>query len=121
MASERVSRIPASEGSATASLPPMPAMFMPPKLDIIQLVADARGSRPPRTACSRSPASAEWRVVSLRSRLRTVFLLGVLELGAISGVPMPPENIRALMDSINRQKLAHTLPSEQQSGDEPAK
>jgi hypothetical protein len=53
--------------------------------------------------------------------LRTVFLLGVLELGAISGVPMPPENIRALMDSINRQKLAHTLPSEQQSGDEPAK
>jgi hypothetical protein len=58
--------------------------------------------------------------VSLRSRLRTVFLLAVLELGAISGVPMPPEKIRALMDSINRQKLAHTLPSEQQDGAGPA-
>jgi hypothetical protein len=59
--------------------------------------------------------------VSLSSRVRTVFLLAVLELGAISGVPMPPEKIRALMDAINRQKLAHTLPSEQQDGGEPAK
>lgn len=59
--------------------------------------------------------------MSLRSRVRTVFLLAVLELGAISGVPMPPEKIRALMDSIHRQKLAHTLPSEQQDGDEPVK
>ena len=57
--------------------------------------------------------------MSLRSRLRTVFLLAVLELGAISGAPMPPEKIRALMDSINRQKLAHTLPSEQQDEDGP--
>jgi hypothetical protein len=58
--------------------------------------------------------------VSLRSRLRTVFLLAVLELGAITGVPMPPEKFRALMDAINRQKLAHTLPSEQQNGAGPA-
>jgi len=55
--------------------------------------------------------------VSLRSRLRTVLLLAVLEFGALSGVPMPPEKIRALMDSMNRQKLAHTLPSEQEDGD----
>lgn len=58
--------------------------------------------------------------MSLRLRLRTVFLLAVLELGAISGVPMPPEKIRALMDAINRQKLAHTRPSEQQNGDKDA-
>ena len=58
--------------------------------------------------------------MSLRSRLRTVFLLAVLEVGAMSGVPMPPEKIRALMDSINRQKLAHTLPSEQRVGAGPA-
>ena len=56
-------------------------------------------------------------IVSLRAKLRTVFLLAVLELGAISGVPMPPEKIRTLMDSINRQKLAHTIPTEQQDGD----
>jgi hypothetical protein len=59
--------------------------------------------------------------VSLRSRVRTVFLLAVLELGAISGVPMPPEKIRALMDAVNRQKLAHTLPSDEHTGDEPVK
>lgn len=58
--------------------------------------------------------------MSLQSRLRTVFLLVVLELGVISGVPMPPEKIRALMASINRQKLAHILPSEQQDGSGPA-
>ncbi len=58
--------------------------------------------------------------MSLRSRLRTVFLLAVLELGAISGVPMPPEKIRSLMDAINRQKLAHMLPSEQRNGDDQA-
>jgi hypothetical protein len=48
-----------------------------------------------------------------------VFLLAVLEFGALSGVPMPPEKVRALMDSINRQKLAHTLPSDQDDGDRP--
>jgi hypothetical protein len=56
-------------------------------------------------------------VVSVRSRVRTVFLLVVLEFGTMCGVPMPPEKIRALMDSINKQKLAHTLPSEQDDGD----
>ncbi len=33
------------------------------------------------------------------------------------GVPTPPEKIRALMDSMNRQKLAHTLPRSQEEGD----
>ena len=55
-------------------------------------------------------------VVSLGSRLRAVVLLAVLEFGALSGMPVPPEKIRALMDSMNRQKLAHTLPSKQEDG-----
>jgi hypothetical protein len=59
--------------------------------------------------------------VSLRSRLRTVFLLVVLEFGAMIGVPIPPEKIRALMTAINRQKLAHSLPSEQRDGDGPGR
>jgi hypothetical protein len=54
--------------------------------------------------------------VFLRSRLRTVFLLALLELGAISTVPMPPERC-ALMDALNRQHLAHTPSSEQRDGD----
>ena len=108
MASERMSRISASEGSATASLPPMPAMFMPPKLDIIQLVADARGS-------NRLPAMPPIPDMAIIG-----FIMPIPRLGAISGVPMPPEQIRALTDSINRQKLAHSLPSQQQDGAGPA-
>jgi hypothetical protein len=50
------------------------------------------------------------------SRFRTVVLLAVLEFGAVSGVPMPPEKIRALMDSINKQQMAHVLPGEQDDG-----
>jgi hypothetical protein len=50
--------------------------------------------------------------VSLNSRLRSIFLCLVLEFGALAGVPMPPEKIRALMDSMNRPQLAHVLPAE---------
>ena len=32
---------------------------------------------------------------------------------------MRPEEIRALMDQINRPKLAHVLPSEDDRGDDP--
>ena len=55
--------------------------------------------------------------MSLTSKLRTVFLLAVLEFGALSGVPMPPERIRTLMEWIHQQKLAHLLPSEEKDGD----
>ena len=55
--------------------------------------------------------------MSLRSRLRALFLLGVLELGVLSGVPMPPDKVRALIDAMNSQTLAHTLPCEEEGAD----
>ena len=55
--------------------------------------------------------------MSLRQRLRTIVLLAVLEFGSVSGVPMPPEKIRGLMDAIHRQKLAHVLPTRESNGD----
>ena len=57
--------------------------------------------------------------MSLRKRLRTIVVCAALELGVLSGMPMRPEEIRALMDQLNQPKLAHVLPSEEQRGDDP--
>jgi len=57
--------------------------------------------------------------VSIKKRLRTIFLCAALEVGVLAGVPMRPEEIRALMDQINQPKLAHVLPSEDDRGDDP--
>ena len=46
-------------------------------------------------------------------------MCAALELGVLSGVPMRPEEIRALMDQINKPKLAHVLPADDRSGDDP--
>ena len=57
--------------------------------------------------------------MSLKKRLRTIFLCAALELGVLSGVPMRPEEIRVLMNQINQPKLAQTLPASEQPGDAP--
>jgi hypothetical protein len=57
--------------------------------------------------------------MSLKTRLRTIFMCAALELGALSGVPMRPEEIRSLMNQINQPKLAHVLPTDDQNGDDP--
>ena len=54
--------------------------------------------------------------MSLSARLRTVFLCAVLELGALTGVPMPPEKIRELMNQMNQPKMAHVLRKEDENG-----
>ena len=55
----------------------------------------------------------------LRKRLRTIVVCALLELGTLSGMPMRPEEIRALMNQLNQPKLAHVLPAEEQPGDDP--
>jgi hypothetical protein len=57
--------------------------------------------------------------MSLRKRLRTIVVCACLELAVLSGAPMRPEEIRALMDQLNQPTLAHVLPSEEQNGDDP--
>ena len=57
--------------------------------------------------------------MSLKERLRTIVVCALLELGVLSGMPMRPDEIRALMDQLNQPKLAHVLPSEEQPGDDP--
>jgi hypothetical protein len=57
--------------------------------------------------------------VSIKSRLRTVLVCTVLEFGALFGIQMEPEKIRALLDALNQPTLAHDLPTEEDDGDPP--
>ena len=58
-------------------------------------------------------------VKTLRKRLRVVFVCAFLQFGALAGVPMRPEEITELMQTLNQPKLAHVLPSEEAGGDDP--
>jgi hypothetical protein len=57
--------------------------------------------------------------MSFGKRFRTIVLCAALELGVLSGVPMRPEEVRALMQQINQPKLAHVLPVEEEGGGDP--
>jgi len=57
--------------------------------------------------------------VSLNERLRVLLACAVLELGVLTGAPMRPDEIRKLMHQMNQPTLAHVLPSETESGDDP--
>ena len=45
-------------------------------------------------------------------RLRTVLCCATLQAGAFAGIPMRPEQIRDLMQSLNQPKIAQTNPEE---------
>lgn len=47
--------------------------------------------------------------MSLRKLLGKVLILGVLELGALTGVMMPPEEIEKLMNVMHRTKVEHVV------------
>lgn len=57
--------------------------------------------------------------MSLKRRLRTLACCGMLEIGALFGMPMRPEQVQEFMAALSEQKVAHPLPSEDESGDPP--
>lgn len=57
--------------------------------------------------------------MSFVHRFRTVFCCAFLQLGALLGVPMRPEEIQDLMHRLNKSKTAHTNPEESPSGKDP--
>ena len=59
--------------------------------------------------------------MSLRKRLRTLFVCLVLEFGVLSGVPIQAREIEELMKQLNQPKLADVLPSEEEGGDPPSR
>jgi hypothetical protein len=44
----------------------------------------------------------------------------MLEVAALFGMPMRPEQIQEFMQMLNESKVANTLPSEDESGEPPA-
>jgi hypothetical protein len=58
--------------------------------------------------------------VSLKRRLRTLACCGLLEVGALFGMPMRPEQIQEFMQMLDEAKGAHVLPPEDHAGDPPA-
>lgn len=54
--------------------------------------------------------------MSLKQSLRTIFVCAALELGVLGGVPVRPEEVRALMAQLSAPKLAHELPADEEEG-----
>ncbi|RPI54894.1 MAG: hypothetical protein EHM55_09510 [Acidobacteria bacterium] len=53
----------------------------------------------------------------ISSRLRTILVCAMLEFAATLGLPMRPEEIKELMQTMNQPKLAHVIPDESDRGD----
>ena len=47
--------------------------------------------------------------MSLRKLLGKLLIYGILEMGALAGVPMSPEQIEKIMQVMNRVKVVHVL------------
>ena len=57
--------------------------------------------------------------MSLKKRLRVLLACAALEFAVLSGAPMRPDEIQELMHQMNQPTLAHTLPGENDAGDDP--
>jgi len=56
--------------------------------------------------------------MAFKQRLGKVFFCVALGFAAFGGVYMRPEEIEDLMDTMNRPKIAHTLPESRDNGDD---
>jgi hypothetical protein len=54
-----------------------------------------------------------------KNRLAKIFLFVALELGALAGVPMRPDQIEALLRTMNGQQLVHVVRDDQGDPPEP--
>ena len=57
--------------------------------------------------------------MSVKQRLRTLVCCVTLEVGTLLGVPMRPEQIQDLMQTLNQPQIAQTNPDESDNGDGP--
>lgn len=58
--------------------------------------------------------------MSMKHKLRTLLLCLPLLAGALGGLAMRPEEIEELMHNMNQQKIAYTIPVEEENEDNPA-
>lgn len=57
--------------------------------------------------------------MSLKQSLRTIFVCAALELGVLGGVPVRPDEVRAVMQQLSAPRLAHELPADEEGGGDP--
>jgi len=57
--------------------------------------------------------------MSLAGKLRVLLVCAALEFGVLAGVPVRPEQIQELMNQMNQPSVAHALPADEASGDDP--
>jgi len=55
--------------------------------------------------------------MSIRRRLRTILVCAVLEWSALIGMPMRPEEIVELMQTMNTPRVVRTIPDEDEGAD----
>lgn len=55
--------------------------------------------------------------MSIAARVRMLLTCGLLQFGAVLGVPMRPDEIRELLHRMQQPKVARSLPSEDDAGD----
>lgn len=53
----------------------------------------------------------------MRERLRRVLVCAMLQAGVMAGVPMRPEQIQELLQALQRPKVVHVLPQEDERTD----
>ncbi len=56
--------------------------------------------------------------MSLKQRLRVLLACAALEFGVLTGAPMRPDEIQALMRQMNQPTLAHVLRVEDDAADD---
>ena len=56
--------------------------------------------------------------MSVRHKFRTLLLCMALGLGSLIGVPMRPEQIQELMQTLNQPKVARTIPQENEQDED---
>jgi hypothetical protein len=59
--------------------------------------------------------------VSIKHKLRTLFLCLTLLAGSLSGAQMRPEEIEELMHAMNQPKITYTIRAEGEKGDDATK
>ena len=56
--------------------------------------------------------------MTAKQRLRSIFLCALLQVGVLFGMPMRPEQIRELMQSMHQPTIVRTNPEESPRDDE---
>jgi hypothetical protein len=59
--------------------------------------------------------------VSIKRKLRMLLLYLPLLAGSLTGVPMRPEDMGQIMESLNQERIEYVIPDDSENGDDTVK